>query len=393
VSGAAKRLAVAAFAGFALGASVTLLLSSDGDGDARAARGGERAESMGRGEPFAPAEVADLRERLERSEREREALQRALDAASPAAVSPEAAGEPAGSPRPRKGAGARFAFAGSGKPIETLDWDEAGLATANLMPLLVEAADVTLGRREMRPQLWGDITRTFAPIITHAVQLQAAGVDWGHPFALANLVHATLREAGEPLDAEQEEALHRIAIRFREEDDRRRGGYGAETLQLRKTLDEMRIQDRFHAEVESLLRPAQKAILHPPVVKGISNLDVFSGGVVWDQKLERIVHADRAELRQRLTESAMKELGLRAAVQPSLALLVGEWEAALPDEFVGEEPDAIRKGEMERTARVAFSATRQAAFFDALLAQAPLDEAERRRVVGYGKVFVPYLER
>ncbi len=289
--------------------------------------------------------------------------------------------------------GPRFVFPGAELGLIAVDWHVTGNAMAKLMPLLSEAADVAHGRREMRAALWGDILQQFGPIVTEAIKLEGAGGSWSSPSFLANLVHATLAEAGEPLDAEQEEALEAIGLRHLDEDGQRRTRFGEATPLLRQRIEEARGQDRFFAEVEPILRDAQRAVLYPPGVRGVTGLDVFSGANVWDEHLARLKHTDRAGLRAAATAAHTKDLGLRAELLTHLEGVVGERERGLPDGFVFHEADAAARDDvkMEPYDRVMLAADRQLALYEALLARAPLLDAEKERILAHEQVLVPLL--
>jgi hypothetical protein len=383
----------AALLGFALGVGVTLLWARpSAPGDAPRAPGRAPAPP----DHPAAAEVERLRARLQETEARNEELHARLEALG--AVAPAAGPESQQAPRgvaPRDDRAPRFVHAGVEDGLRAADWREAGRSLARLMPLLSEAADVAHGRRPMRAALWGEILQWLGPLVTEAIRLEEAGVPWSSPSVLANLVHATLREAGQPLDAEQEESLFAVSLRFAEEDAARRGSYGASTPRLRQLIDEMRIQDRFFAEVGPLLREAQRAVLYPPGVRGVVGLDVFSGATVWDEKLERLPHAGREALRAAAAKKHAAALELRPELQPHVDAAVVEWERALPDAFVlGEaDPGAAANIDMEATARVAFAAERQLALYERILVAAPLLDGERERLLAHEKVLVPMLTR
>jgi hypothetical protein len=296
---------------------------------------------------------------------------------------------------PRDDRAPRFVHAGVEDGLRAADWREAGRSLARLMPLLSEAADVAHGRRPMRAALWGEILQWLGPLVTEAIRLEEAGVPWSSPSVLANLVHATLREAGQPLDAAQEDSLLAVSLRFAEEDAARRASCGAAAPRLRQLIDETRIQDRFFADVEPLLRDAQRAVLYPPGVRGVVGLDVFSGATVWDEKLERLPHAGRDALRGAAAKRHASALVLRPELQPHVEAAVAEWEHALPDSFVLGEPDpaAADDIDMESSVRVLFAAERQLALYERILAAAPLLDEERERLLAHEKVLVPMLTR
>jgi hypothetical protein len=385
-----RRHVLTAAGAFGLGVAVTLLLSGNG-GEPRT---GARSAAPRTAERGIAGEALRLEERLEKSRAEKAKLEETVEILTRRLEAYESGERGAArSTRPRKPGGPRFVYAETEKALRVLNWDETAEAVAKLMPLLSEAAAVVDGKQELRPELFGEITRWSGPLFTHALKLEERDVEWSHPSVLVNLIHATLEKAGRPLGEQQEDELYRIGLRFIEQDQRRRAAHTDETLRLRQMIDEVRLQDRFYAEVDTILTQEQKAILHPPGVTGVVQLDVFAGSIIWEQNLDRVPHKDRAELCKRVTEMHAEELELRAEVRPVLAAVVKEWEAALPDTYVFAEPDAVRNEKMEHADRVLFTAARQAALFEALLARAPLNAEERRRVREQDQVLVPFLHR
>jgi len=386
------RTALAAVLAFGAGVAGTLLFLR-GDGPAPA------AERKADARDALPAEVRGIDGTLAERRAENEELKRTVVELERRLRVFEAEGR-AGAPeeRPAKRderVGPRFVYPRSERVIRSVDWGAAGEAAATLMPLLTEAVNAAHGREKARAELWGEIMTALGPIYTTAITVEQGGVPWAHPSVMANLVYATLREAGQPLSDAQEDALDRLGMRFLEEDTRRREGYGEATPKLRRMLEQSILQDRFYADVRGILNDAQEAVLYPPGVRGVVGLDVFSGAGTWDEHLERLPHEDRADLRQRVHGLVMKELKLRPELGDAVKALVAEWETSLPDAFVLAEPDRARLADvdMEPSARVRFAAGRQLALFEAMLARLALDEEERARLIGADDVLVPILRR
>jgi hypothetical protein len=368
---------------FALGVAVTLLVSGNGDEPRTAAR---------RATPRAAESEATVRieERLRESETERVRLQTQVETLERELLEARAARERARAETAGPSGGPRFRYPETDAALRGLDWTGTGEALAKLMPLLSEAVDVIHGKRPLRPELFGEITRWSGPLYTHGSKLDERDVAWSHPSALANLIHATLVKAGQPLGRRQEDDLYRIGLLYVEQDQLRRAGYAdGETLRLRRLIDAVRLQDRFYAEVEKILTTEQKAVLYPPGVRGIVQLDVFAGSLVWEQRLDRVSFKDRAELRERMVETFAAEFKLRD--RRILACLVEQWDSKLPDSYLLVEPDAVRKEKMEYADQVNQMANLQQRLLELLLDRpAELNAEERRRVLEWDRVLMPY---
>jgi hypothetical protein len=379
---------------FAAGVLLTLALKEGGNERAGTprAQGQHSPQSADR-----VARIQELETRLERSEARRVVLEKEVTvlrervAASPAGGTARGSAATGGT----AGTGPRFLHRDVEEGLRAADWDAVGDAAAKLMPLLAEARAVIEGEAGMRREFWGELTQQLGPIFTYAVELESNGVSWSHPSALANLVHATLRSAGRPLTEKQEDELDRVGLRYVDEYGRRLASYGDGTLALRRRIDEVLQQDRFYSEVAGLLNEAQRDVLWPKGVRGIAGLDVFSGAVMWDEHRDRLRHSDRDDLRERAFAVHMQDLGLRAELRPNLATLVDEWCDALPDAFVDAAPAAYQLGDddTDGAKRVLFAAERQLRLYERLLETAPLNAAERERVLEQDRVHVPLRTR
>ncbi len=381
-----RSRALVAVVAFGLGVAVTLLVKAGREPAAgRAARAPEPpVDSYAREAQLREIEARNRELSAELESLKQESLRRDQTAAG-------GAGEPATDAPSQRGP--RFLFPGAEAGLGVVDWKVTAEAIAKLLPLLSEAADVSNGKREPRPALFGDIMLQFGPVVTEAIKLDQAGIPWSSPSFLANLVHATLREAGQPLDAKQEEALEAIGFRHADEDTRRRAGYGETAPRMRQMVDEARMLDRFFAEVDPILADAQRAVLYPPGVRGIVGLDVFGSSSVWDEKLGRLKHEGRAGLRTAATAAHTKELGLRPELRPAVEGIVADWEHALPDAFVLYQASAAAASDvkMETSDRVLLAADRQLALYEALLARVPLLDEEKQRILEREEVLVPLL--
>jgi len=389
-----RSTVVVAVASFAIGVALTLLVVSRSS-DSRVRGGGARAPESG-SSSARNVEFAALEVRLEQSEArnlelgtevetlrariaERESVERELEARVSGAAEDEASAP-------------RFIYSKWEKGLRSADWEALGGATSRLMPLLSEAAEVSAGKREMRPALWGEIMAEVGPIVTGAIELDAQGVAWSNPSVLVNLVHATLREAGQPLTGPQEEDLDAIGLRFIDEDQRRLASYDDETIALQKRIDIVRLQDRAYTAIDRILNDAQRAALYPTGVRGIVGLDIFSGGTNWDEHWDPMPHEGRAGLREVVTGGYRKVL--RAELAADIARIVADWEAKLPDSFVLAEPSAQRRqsNDMERSARILATADYQLTLMKAMLAQLPLSDDERQLLIATDRVYVPILD-
>ncbi|MHC4955606.1 MAG: hypothetical protein ACYTGZ_17280 [Planctomycetota bacterium] len=385
-----KRLIFTALVSFGLGVAVTFLFVERPNSRSTARRG-EAAGSYDAGSS-APARLAEAEEREARLQETVTGLRKQLDEYAEREAG--AAAKAKAIARATEG-GPRYVYNATDATLRKVDWKSTGKAMAELMPLLSEAAAVTENKVKMRPELWGEITTSIGPVITAYVRLSEDGVDWSHPSVLVNVVHATLLHAGQPLNADQEEQLDRIGMEFVESETRRAASYGRKTPELKKLIDTSVQQEQLYVRVRTILHAAQLAALYPEGVRGVVSLDVFSGGNVWNDKIERIDHTGRESLRQACLEKHVAEHKLRAELVEALKPIIAEWEAGLPDEFVLAKatPAQIMDPDLTRAGRAMIAAKRQLALYEAVLARVPLNDSERKRLLGADELFVPVMHR
>jgi len=384
-SPALRRLALPLL-GFGLGLVAGLLLAPRAPAPARSRAVAEPTAAERRLEAAAEAlqeENRRLTKALEEARSER------APPTDPARTAPVADG-PAPTPaHPRKGP--PLTFPGYEAALEAGDWIGVGSSLAKLMPLLAEAGEVAHGRKPMRAALWGEILEGLGPVITLAMEMETAGVEWTSPSVLVNLVHATLTEAGQPPDERQEDGLHALALRFLQEDERRRAGYGEATLVFRKRVELVLQCDRLYGAVDTLLTPSQRTVLWPPGVRGVVALDLFAGSGNWDEHIEQMPHSGPESLSDVAFALLARESGLRPALAPVLRPWLDDWQARLPASVVATPPAGPAAGDvkMERAEVVLAVATQQLALLEKLLAAAPLEEPERARLRALDTLYVP----
>lgn len=359
---------LSAAAAFALGWLSKAKPAPDGPGSAADGVAPEASASEARAEADAALlasareELAGEKERRRRLEQERNHLLAEL-AARKANGSGDGPEEAAGSHEPR------YRFEAFAQPLASIDWTKSGEAVRNLAAIMSEII------REVRK---GNNARTFmgkaarwnGPLVTVAVTAQNGGVpgtgpngSFSHPSVIANLVHATLLEAGHPLDAAQEKRLGELARQHVEADAQRLAGYTEETFALEKTIDEAELRDRFMADVDALLTAVQREILHPEAGRGRLQLDLFSSGIIWATIGDGVRYGTRDELVEGLAQGAMRDLGLTGEERTAVVEAAREWGASFSPEYIETKPDALSRSGFLPVEHVKTAARMQLAFY------------------------------
>lgn len=339
-----------------------------------------RADSRDAASREEEREVRALRERVKTLE------ERLASAASEAGRPPPPAPGPPVPPPGEAPAtkGPRYVPEALRESFGKVDWGEAGHAIAQMTPV-IDGLAKSVGAGQPLPTNVGDIQKWNGSLVTLALTLERDGVEgegvngaFTHPFVVANLAHAALRDAGAPLDGRQEEALAAAATRFLDEDRRRVAGYGEETLAFRRIVEECELKDRFFAELDAIVNERQREILHPEATRGRVALDVFSSGVVWAQFVTPLGARSADELRTNGTRLLAQSLGIEP--ESTLAPFVDEWVRGFPPGYLEAAPDPLSRRHWFPLERVRIAARRQLALFEAIAQGLPLTPDQRSKL-------------
>jgi hypothetical protein len=291
--------------------------------------------------------------------------------------------------------GGRYRFQAFQKTLDGMDWKAAGEAVSKMSPLLVELADSMASGQPLPPSV-GDIQQYNGRLVKMALTAQRQGVPgtgtngaFTHPSILANLVWSTLRAAGKPLDAAQEQRLGELADAAVEEDARRLAGYGEDTLALQRVWDETALKDRFYAGVDRLVTDAQREILHPAAVRGRLGFDLCSSGLVWATVCVPLPFTDVAGLKAAAVQRIVQQAQVPAEQRPVVVDAVADWASSFPPGWLDAPSSPLDLGGHMQVARVRVAAGKQLALERALLARLPADAPAAARVRAAAAVLVP----
>ncbi len=338
--------------------------------------------------------LSEEQDRRRRLEQERDHLVRELAARKASAegngVGPE---EAAGSHEPR------FRYQKFEEALTSIDWTKSAEATVNLASLLSKwGEEIEKGNRT--PNWIGQLQRWNGPLVSAAISAQNAEVPgtgvngaFSHPSIMANLVQATLIEAGEPLDEDQEKQLRELGRKYVEEDARRLDGYPEGTLALEKTIDEAALKDRFYADVDRLVTSVQREILHPEAIRGRLTLDLFSSGIIWLTMAEATRYTDREDLVRQITRAAMQHFTLADEHKDAVHEAARRWGGSFTQEYLDEEADALSQAGRVTVARVNVAARSQLVFYKTLLERLPADSELAKRVRNSTRIVLPLKRR
>jgi len=333
-------------------------------------------------------EEGTRREEAEATQARLEAEIESLRAAATKGTTPDA---------PVVAKGVRYPYAKHAGVLESIDWDVAGDAVAHITALLKELTDAQAAGKPMPPSV-GAIQRYNGPLVTAALTAQQGGMpgtgvngSFSHPALLANLVHATLLKAGLPLDEAQEKRLRSLADDFVQEDERRLAGYDESTLGLEKLIAEAALKDRFYAAVDALVTEAQRAVLHPPSVRGRTSADLFSSAIIWATVTRRTTFHTTDELASEMARAVVQRYDVPAEQKAVVEDLAATWVKSFPAGYLAEEPDPLTLASHYLVDRIRIAADRQLTFFRAILDGLPADWAGASRLRQEAFVLLPLL--
>lgn len=369
---------------FAAGWSV----KGDGDRTARAAPWGAAATPS--------AELEGLKQQLAAERAQRLEAEAKLRTVSAQAEERGLRGPEVPVEEPAKGP--RFAFPEYEKVLNEIDWGEVGTSTAKLAPLLVQLLDTLEKTGEVPPTLIGEIQKWNSQLVTVALQVQEAGLpghgvngSFTHPAVDVNVIHATLRAGGHALSAEQEELLGEIGRRYADEEARRAASYPEGTLELRKIAEEAAVKDRFYAEVDAVLGDGQRDFLHPESVRGMTQLDLFSSGIMTYMEMRPLDVKDREAAVKQVADKHFERLGLDPASRPVVEQLVRGWAEKVAEAGLDAPRERnVKMPLLTRSERVRRAAQLQLELWDELRRRVPMTDEQKRKLAAETNILVPF---
>jgi hypothetical protein len=201
--------------------------------------------------------------------------------------------------------GPRFVYGGMVEALNGLDWDVIGTSMSQMPPVLARLSQALAeGKKfeDLADEI-GLIQQLNGPLVAEALKMSKSGIEgtglngiFTHPSVMANMVHAALTKADLPLTEEQERLVYEIGLRFTEEDRQRLASYDEGAFGMEKLVGEADLRDRFFAEVYRSLTPEQRERIRPEGVKGYTNVDLFSTGVLYGPLTRPLPFHDRASL-------------------------------------------------------------------------------------------------
>ncbi|MHC4972946.1 MAG: hypothetical protein ACYTG3_11500 [Planctomycetota bacterium] len=326
--------------------------------------------------------------------RELDEIQRELGTKSVAAAGDAADGDE------KKIEGPRFVYGGMVEALNGLDWDVIGNSMAEMPPLLARLAQAFADGQKLEDLAdeIGRIQQLNGPLVGEALKMSKSGIQgtglngiFTHPSVMANMVHAALTKADLPLTEEQERLVYEIGLRYTEEDRQRLAGYAEGALGMEKLVGEADLRDRFFAEVYASLSPEQREQIRPEGVKGYTNVDLFSTGVLYGPLTRPVPFRDRESLESNVVARAMGKLGLDAASKAVVQDAVRRWADALPEGFLDVPYPEGGPRAPHKAARVHIAAQAQARLMRDLATRLNLSEAQLKSLQAEVGVLVPYL--
>jgi len=294
--------------------------------------------------------------------------------------------------------GPRFLFPDYEKVLAEIDWEEVGTSTSKLAPLLAELLDKLEKTGDIPPAMIGEIQKWNAQLVTVALKVQAAGLPghgvngaFTHPAVDVNVIHATLTAGGNALSAEQEARLEEVGLRYAAEEARRVAAYPEGTPELRMLAEEAAVKDRFYAEVDGLLTPGQRDFLHPESVRGYTQLDLFSSGIVTYMEIRPLDMKDREVAIRQMTDKHFEKFDLDPASRPVVEQLVRRWAERVAEAGLDAPREKnIGMPMLTRSERVRKMAQLQLDLWDELQRRVPLTDEQKKKLAAETNIVVPF---
>ena len=251
----------------------------------------------------------------------------------------------------------RYRYEKFDKGLLEIDWKKSADSIYKLAPLISDLAQAVAAGRP--PQAFQKkIQELNAPLIQVAMTLKGAQVPgdgyngpFTHPAVAANMVYATLIEAGKPLDEQQVEMLKTIGDTFVAEELALRQREADEEFALVTFLGESNLKDRFYKAVDAMLTPEQLEILHPALMRDRVQGDLFCSGLIWPGHADAAAGATREDIAKRVADIAVRQFGIPDTDRGAVDRLVADWLQSL-DEAALAPLDEIERGNFVKMSRI-----------------------------------------
>ncbi|MCR9246881.1 MAG: hypothetical protein NXI31_17750 [bacterium] len=222
------------------------------------------------------------------------------------------------------------------------------------------------------------------PGVTVAAQIH-------HPAIMTNLFHSAMAAAGMPLDETQRRWLTDIGQRYVAEDAARRAGYGPDTMDLERAVDEIQMQHRCIAEQRRMLRPEQEAVLSFGELGERAGIDPFGSGYQWSKNNRVLEVADRAALAQRASSGYASELGLTDSQTEVLRPMIERWVSRWPALWLDRPMDDYDRNSRIHIERIRTAATLQVDLMREMAHGLGLSPEQLERLRRQSRIFIPFL--
>lgn len=276
----------------------------------------------------AEARVAQLEGRVRTLEAEARAREAAAAPTGP--TTPGLAADPATNLKIPIGVGKL------GDAMAKVDWEKAGTAASEMAPMLDEVirgmADGTLDQARAM-----ELGRRNLQLVNAAIALSDSGLSgtgvngvFTHPASTANLIAATLAAAGLPLDEAQTKELTELADDFIQREAARVAAYGPDTLAFVRLVEESRLKQQFYDDVNRMLTPQQRTVLHPTPPPASMGSDLFSVGLIWQGQVVPVTAVTSEHGEATVLKILQQQLGIDDETLARLQPAVARWRSSLP---------------------------------------------------------------
>jgi RNA polymerase sigma-70 factor (ECF subfamily) len=357
-----------------------------------------RTDHRGRTVPY--DEYQELRGQLDLANAGRDLMRRELDEIQREFGEKSATAGDAPDGAEKKIEGPRFVYGGMVEALNGLDWDVIGNSMSRMPPVLARLTQALAEGKTLEDLAdeIGLVQELTGPLLAEALKMSKSGIQgtgingiFTHPSVMANAVHAALTKGGMPLTGEQEKLVYEIGLRYTEEDRRRLAGYDEGALGMEKLVGEADLRDRFFAEVHETLSSGQLELICPERVRGLTNSDLFSTGLLYAPLVRPLPFRDRESLESIVVERAMSDLTLDEASKTVVQDAVRLWADTLPEGFLDVPLPRVGPLPSHKADHVRVAAQSQALLMRDLATRLNLSEAQLKSLQAEVGVLVPYL--
>lgn len=276
--------------------------------------------------------------------------------------------------------------------LKNADWNDLGGALQGMTPHMDALAQSLREGKQPDPEIMKKIGAQNMKLVKLAVALQGkvpthtsnVNGEYTHPITMVNLLAAQLAAAGNPLSDAQRKRLSEHGDEYEKRWKTQNEGYGAETLLLKKILDEAELKQWFTDQMWQVTTPEQKALVVTPSVEGYLGLDLYSPALMFQGIARPLQAPARDVLKGHMKDWMARNFGVTRETLDGAEYAFDDWLTSMT-----LEPKAVDQAAFMHFREILAAGKAQLSLLTTLLGTVLNDAEVTKKVQAEDAVIVP----